>query len=273
MSDPGWIDRLLRDSVPGRALGSRADKPILVTKERSWPIARLAAPVNTDLAYVVGIRDRELPGLARWLRAEAVRFYEMRVGDLAPLAAIEGLRHLCIDWNTKVQSIEPLRAVADLRTLVLTNTPKVRSLVPLESLHALRAFECSGFAFSGPGHTIDSLEPLSGLSLEEIRLTHCAVLAGGLRPLARIRTLRTLELSNQFETEDYAYLSVHLSEARCDKFAPYVLLPQALEDGRDVMVVGRRKPFLNSRIDAAKLRRYEARFRELQRQFETTIRP
>jgi hypothetical protein len=272
MTDPGWIDRLL--ATPFRDVPwDPADKPILVTKDRSWPIARLAEPVDTDVAYVVGIRDRELPELARWLRAQAIRFYEMRVVDLTPLAAIQGLQHLCIAWNTKVQSIEPLRAFTDLRTLVLTNTPKVRSLAPLESLHALRAFECSGFAFSGTGHTIDTLAPVSGLSLEEIRLTNCAVLDDGLRPLARIRTLRGLESSNQFETEDYAYLSVHLPQATCDKFAPYVRLPRPLEDGRDVMVVGRRKPFLNSQIDAARLRRYEDRFRALQRQFASAIRP
>jgi hypothetical protein len=99
------------------------------------------------------------------------------------------------------------------------------------------------------------------------------VLADGLRPLAHIRTLRRLELSNQFDTEDYAYLSVHLPQATCDKFAPFVRLPQPFEDGRDVMVVGRRKPFLSSQIDAAKLRRYDERFSELRRQFATAIHP
>jgi hypothetical protein len=263
MGDTGWIDRLLE----ARFLDVRwdpADKPVLVANGRSYPIATLAEPVATDLAYVVGIRDRELLTLARWLRASAVHFYEMRVTDLAPLAGIDGLAHLAIEWNTKVHDLSPIGAFTALETLVLLATPKVRSLVPLETLARLRAFECSGGIWTR--NDVDSLEPLSGLPLEDVRLTHLHVAVEGLRPLAQVKTLRRLRLSNQFPTEDYAYLSVHLPDAACDRFAPFMPLDPPL-DGKDVMVTGSRKPFLSSQADRAQLRRYVDAFEALRRQY------
>jgi hypothetical protein len=42
-------------------------------------------------------------------------------------------------------------------------------------------------------------------------------------------------------------------------------------DGKDTMITGRRKPFLNSKTDAAKISEYEVAFRQLQRQFESSL--
>ena len=114
-------------------------------------------------------------------------------------------------------------------------------------------------------NTADSLEPIGGLSvLEELRLTNVRVLDGGLRPVARCSALRSLVVSNQFPTADYAYLSVALPETSCDMFAPYVEPSLALGESI-VMVVGSGKPFLHAVDDAARLERYATAFRDLQR--------
>ena len=269
MNDTSWIDRLL-DARFREVTWDPADKPILVANGRSYPIATLAEPVSTDLAYAVGVRDRELPRLARWLRASAVHFYEMRVADLAPVAAIEGLAHLAIEWNTKVGDLSPLATVIGLETLVLVHTPKVRSLVPLASLDRLRAFDCSGGIWNE--NNVDSLEPIGGLALEEVRLLHLRIAADGLRPLARVKTLRRLSLSNQFPTEDYAFLSVHLPDTTCDQFVAFRRLDPPL-DGKDVMVTGRRKPFLNAQADRERLRQYADAFEALRREYAAATRP
>jgi hypothetical protein len=269
MDGTGWIDRLLAARFH-EVTWDPADKPILVANGRSYPIAKLAEPVVTDLAYVIGIRDRELLTLGRCLRASAVHFYEMRVTDLAPIAAIGGLAHLAIEWNTKVRDLSPIGMLTALETLVLLDTPKVRSLVPLETLGRLRAFECSGGIWNQ--NNVDSLEPVSGLPLEDVRLMHLQVAVEGLRPLAAVKTLRRLRVSNQFPTEDYAYLSVHLPAAACDRFAPFTRVDPPL-DGKDVLVTGRRKPFLNTQADQAQLRKYVDAFEALRRQYAAVTRP
>ncbi|NKB27910.1 MAG: hypothetical protein GKR99_10285 [Rhodobacteraceae bacterium] len=64
-------------------------------------------------------------------------------------------------------------------------------------------------------------------------------------------------MSNQFDTSDYAYLSVYLPRAECARFAPYESLLREI-GGKDVMVTGKRKPFLNTRDpkDAAQPEKY-----------------
>jgi hypothetical protein len=101
--------------------------------------------------------------------------------------------------------------------------------------------------------------------LEELALTNLRVESGGLRPLAKCRSLKTLVLSNQFDTEDYAYLSVALPQVQCRSFAPWVRVNHS--NGNDTMITGRRKPFLNSKTEASKVAAYEEAFKRLQRQF------
>ena len=101
---------------------------------------------------------------------------------------------------------------------------------------------------------------------EQARAHGLAVEEDGLRPLAGCEALRRLSVSNQFETADYAYLSVRLPHVDSDMLAPYLRLEHPIED-KDVMVIGKRKPFLNSERDADKLKRYEERFHKLRADF------
>lgn len=58
-------------------------------------------------------------------------------------------------------------------------------------------------------------------------------------------------------------LSVTLPKTKCDCFKPYIFLSSPIED-KDVMVVGKRKPFLNSKVDVKKLQKYEEQFKAYQ---------
>ena len=87
----------------------------------------------------------------------------------------------------------------------------------------------------------------------------------GLRPLAACAKLKHLTVPNQFPTADYAYLSALMPQVECDLFAPWV--PRAESGGHDVMVVGRRKPFLHSVRDRERITRYEREFEALRRDF------
>lgn len=183
----------------------------------------------------------------------------------APLASVRGLRHLAIRWNTKVSDLSPVGRISSLETLILEDTPKVMDLAPLAGLHALTAMEFSGGIWN-KNHAI-SLEPLSRLpALEELHLLNLVLGTGGLRPLALCSKLKTLLVSNQFETEDYAFLSVRLPNTECRMFAPYVRLDEPIE-GKDVMVVGKRKPFLSSTLDAKRLARYVRKFEQRRAEF------
>jgi hypothetical protein len=246
------------------------NRPVVIANGKAIQVESIDSPIQTETAYVVGINQGKFEQLTRYLRAEMVHFYEMRVPDLSGLARLGSLRSLAIRWNTKMTSLDQIGDLRDLDTLILEDTPKVTDLGPVADLGGLRAFEYSGGIWNK--NTAQTLEPIGSLTrLEEIRLTNLRVREGGLRPLARCKALQHLTLSNQFPTADYAYLSVALPEAECDMFAPHIRLSQAIDAG-DIMVVGSRKPFLDSVEDAARLQRYEEAFRRLQEGFAADFR-
>ncbi|MCJ1908965.1 hypothetical protein [Planococcus ruber] len=100
-------------------------------------------------------------------------------------------------------------------------------------------------------------------------LSNIKVANESLQPLAELKGLKELAISNQFSTEEFAKLSVALPNTTCDKFSPFVRV--VLPDGLDLMVVGKRKPFLNSTNDSAKMKKYEERFRALQEAFQLRL--
>jgi hypothetical protein len=244
------------------------DKPILIVDGTLHRIKSLSHSICGHAGYVVGISDRELPSLAAFLDVKYLHFYELRAADLSPFSAIPNLRNLKIHWNTKLIAVDAIGQLHGLESLVLVDVPKVSDLSPLEALSELAALEFSGGIWK-PNHVI-SLAPIASLTkLEELVLTNLRVKSGGLRPLGGCRSLKTLTLSNQFDTEDYSYLSVALPQVQCESFAPWVRVNHS--DGKDTMITGRRKPFLNSKTDAAKISEYEVAFRQLQRQFESSL--
>lgn len=243
----------------------RAGGPVVVADGTPHRISEMDGPIEAEGAHVVGVNDRWFDRLCEFLRARTVHFYEMRVADIGPLPGITGLEHLAIRWNTKLVDLSPLADLGALRTLVLEDTPKVVDLTPLSALINLEALEYSGGIWNK--NRARTLAPLANLPrLAELQLLNISVEEDGLRPLADCAGLRTLEVSNQFQTDDYAFLSVRAPHIECAMLAPYVLLSHPIED-KDVMVVGKRKPFLNSAEDAEKLTRYETKFRKLQDEF------
>ena len=242
------------------------DRPLLIADGRLIRLKELRADVRATQAYAVGVRPPDLDRLARHLTTEALVLYDVQVPDLTPLQHLGGLQWLALSWNTKVTSLDPLTSLRHLTRLTIDDTPKVRDLEPLASLTSLVALEYSGGIWNR--NTALTLEPISRLPvLEELRLTNLKVFEGGLRPLAASRSLRRLDVSNQFDTADYAYLSVALPEVDCASFAPYVDLVEGSDEGRTVMVIGTRKPFLDKDRDAVRLARYRAEFERLQATF------
>lgn len=245
-----------------------SDKPILIVDGVLHTTKGLSRIEPGRAAYLVGMKDGDIAAITPLLDVEYLYFYELRAADLAPLASLPRLRNLKVEWNTRLTTLDAIGRLTRLETLILVDTPKVRDLSALAALSNLTAFEYSGGIWNK--QRAISLEPLGELPLlEELTLTNLTVESGGLRPLARCRSLTTLHLSNQFDTEDYAYLSVALPNVECPAFRPWMRVHHA--GGADTMITGRRKPFLHSATEGDRIAAYESAFRKLQARFAAEL--
>lgn len=217
---------------------------------KTWPVI--------DRLWLLGVNQREWDAIAPEINPRMLKVYQMRVADLSLLGAMTRLEELCLNWNTKALSLAGLEHLRGLKTLAIYDFPKVQSLSPLSALVGLKILDLQGGMWKPL--KLDSLEPLGVLTgLEQLRLINLKVADDGLAALCTLRGLRQLVVSNQFPTEAYAHLSVCLRDVECSMFQPYIALGSPV-GGKDIMVVGKGKPFLNSANDAVKLGKYCAEF-------------
>jgi len=110
-----------------------------------------------------------------------------------------------------------------------------------------------------PKNKVATLASIGKLTkIKELRLLNLSVDADGILPLASCTSLDVLELSNQFETQEYAYLSVKLRNTKCDYFKATVLAKIINANSnlkKDTMVIGKRKPFLLAKTDQAQIKK------------------
>ncbi len=129
----------------------------------------------------------------------------------------------------------------------------------------LECLEFSGGIWSK--NKVKTLEPISHLPLlNSLKLLNLSIVTNGLKPLVYLPAIKDLECSNQFSTEDFAYLSVKLPHTKCNYFSPYVEISKPVGE-KNVMVTGKRKPFLNKSRDSKKLESYVKQFEALRNKY------
>lgn len=241
------------------------DRPAIIIDGKLFSIADLKqSRIKGQRAYIVGAKNKNFEQICTGIEVRTLFFYNMQVEDISPLNQINGLEHLSIHWNTKIKSLEDLK-LNSLKSLLLTDTPKISSLEPLSSLKLLEVFEFSGGIWNQ--NRANTLNPIIGLNeLHDLTLTNVKIDDDSLQPIVKCQKLKTLSLSNQFPTEEYAYIKAKRPDIECNQLKAYIELNQEIDD-KNVMVIGRRKPFLNKETDAEKLSSYVKKFDKLVQTF------
>jgi len=224
----------------------------------------LPSDPNIDMAEAHGLNQAGLVQLCERFKGQNLFFKGLTATDLSPLSALSQLTSLQITWAHKFTDASPLRKLSNLVSLTLSDTKRWQNLDHIAGMD-LGELDLSGGM--GNDNIYETLEPLASLKqLERLILASVKVKTDGLKPLAKCKSLKELQLDFRFPTEDYAYLSVHMPQTNCEAFAPYVPMEFGYNH-KDMMVVGFRKPALSSKTDSARLAKYAAAFEALQAQF------
>lgn len=190
-----------------------------------------------------------------------------KLEDLTPLEDLSELRIVSIFWNQRTTRLWDLARTPRLTALRVEDFTRLHRLDDLGSGQALKELIVGDAVWNSS--TFETLEPLEDLkSLLSLRLLPKRIDDGRVQPLGSLANLKTLRIPyNLFTTEQLAWLRAHLPE-NVDSSALAATLPLSttFHDGgktRDVLLIGKRKPFLNSELDAARIRKHELRFQEM----------
>jgi hypothetical protein len=247
------------------AIYNPEDIPLAIIDGIVFPVKSLVSEVEGNTAYVLGVNQEQFQKLCLLIQVRTLYFYEMRVFDLNPLLSQSGLVNLGIEWNTKLTDLSTIGRLTSLQTLLLMQTPKARDISAISKLTNLIALQIAGGLWSD--NKVQSLNPISNLvNLAELRLMEVQVEKDGLRPLASCQSLKYVDFSNKYSTDDFAYLTAHLRNTKCARFAPWIRLRLTI-DGKDIEITGKRKPHLNSRTDQKLIEKYSNEFLSLVRYY------
>lgn len=216
-----------------------------------------------EILWVFWVNQKEFNYIIKSIKPKHLYVYEMRFEDLSALEQLEDVETIHLQWNTRATKLWSLSKNAQLKTLVIEDFKRLENIDEISKCDCLKELSLSGGVTSNM-LKVNTLEPLSHLDkLKTLELSNIHVKDESLEPVSQIKNLKELHISNQFPTEEYARLSVSLPNTNCRYFQPYVKLHQHI-DGKNTMVVGKRKPFLNSDIDTKRLEKYSPQFKSFQ---------
>ncbi len=223
-------------------------------------ILDLNTPIAAQRAFCFSVNEKELAHLCEMIDVVYLGFKGLRTTTLSPLQNLPRLRRLKLWWVQKLVDLSPL-ATLPLDVLTLDDIRYANDLQPLGDMPSLQSLLISG-GMNGT-QKIDTLAPLATMpALRELQIIATAVTEDGLRPLVDCAALRELLLPSTFETVEYAYLRAKRPDIRCAELAAYQKLSHPLGD-KDILVTGKRKPFLSSKTDDKRLETYQQRFDEM----------
>lgn len=211
---------------------------------------------------------------------------------------MRSLKGLYIKWSG-IKSIDSIGKAKHLKYLHIGSSPSLAPLAPLEQLPNLEWLElenikaCSDLSFTkrlkklkglsvaGDGNSlkylqIQSLEPLTALQdLYWLSLRTTTVEQDGLLPLARLKSLKYLCISNKHRFEDVAALAGARPDIECELFEPVSGVYDFMackKCGQHTMVLptGKGKPWMCQTCDKEKIEKHVTQFNKIVNEFSTS---
>jgi hypothetical protein len=203
----------------------------------------------------------------------AIEFWKCpKLADLTPLEDLSGLRMVSFYWNQRCTRLWNLSRTPHLTALGVEDFIRFHRLDDLVDGHAITELILGDAVWSKT--TFETLEPLASLKgLLSLSLLPKRIDDGRIQPLGSLISLETLRIPfNLFTTEQIAWLRARLPETVESEALNAILLTTPFEDDdkqRDVLLIGKRKPWLNSEQDAARIQKHVSKFEQLVSSFRS----
>jgi len=190
---------------------------------------------------------------------------------LAGIRRVEPSEVLSVHWVQRATALWNFRFNSNLSSLRLFDITKLNDLSAFEAGANLEELEI-GTKITSKDLVVPSLQPLAGLSqIKRLVIGFQKIQDAAIEPLALLSTLEHIVFGTAlFSTEQNAWLRAHLpglgAQSTCNAFVQTQRVPYRGKEV-DTMIVGHRKPWLSSTLDADRISAYQTSFDEMVRFF------
>lgn len=186
------------------------------------------------------------------------------VTDLSPIEELHQAEYITYFWNQRVERLWDFRKTPMLKGFCFDDFTRLHNLNDLENAESLLELEFGDKVWVKC--VIESLEPIAHLSnLQSLVFTAKKIEDERVDPLANLKKLRHISFpTNLFTTEQVAWLKARLpQDVQSKMLAPFWTIEKPIEMSgkkKNTFVIGKRKPFLDSEVDKARVKKYEMEF-------------
>ncbi len=267
--DPPWLVNLVLPEIGGGRID--ASHLTAIAENASARALRISGLDQATFESLVARNGKQFSAIEFWKCP--------RIADLSPLADLPDLQLVSFYWNQRATRLWNMSRNPRLAGLCFEDFARLHDLRDLQTCACLEELEFGDAVWSKS--VFESLEPLATLSgLRSLNFNAKRIDDERIEPLGELKRLEVLRFPpRQFTTRQVAWLRARLpASLESASLAPLVQLERPLELGgktRDVLLVGKRKPFLNSVTDAARIRKHVDGFVEMVDDFrrDPTLKP
>lgn len=188
------------------------------------------------------------------------------IADFKMLETLVNIEYVLFFWNQRVTHLWDLSKNPKLKGLSFDDFTRMHTLAEIPLAPNLEELYFGDKIWTK--YIVDSLTPLArAKKLKKLIFSAKKINDNDITPLAKIVNLEIVEFtSNLFSTEQVAWLTANTGNITSSVLAPYKKLKYPLKTAekiKDILVIGKRKPFLNSQEDRLRLEKYKKEFNEL----------
>lgn len=185
------------------------------------------------------------------------------ISDLTKLEQLSNIEYLIFFGNKRATHLWNLSKNMKLKGMSFDDFTRMHTLEEIPLAPVLQELSFGNKVWNN--YVLKSLKPLSqAKKLKSLIFNVKKIEDNDITPLLKISNLEKLEFPpNLFTTEEVAWLTANIKNINSSVLAPYFKLEhpnEYSEKKKDVLVIGKRKPFLNSQTDKTRLEKYEKKF-------------
>lgn len=196
-------------------------------------------------------------------RLKYVKFFKNKfIEDLSPLAALGNVVYLDFFFNQRVTKLWNMEKNKSLIGLALNDFSRLHSLEGVETAPSLKYLDFGNMVWNKS--VLLDLEPLLKTNLVGFSFGGKSIEKNDIMLFSKIKSLRHFSCaSNLYSTEDLARLVAARPDLEGRALRPYIEFDQRGPDYKDILICGKRKPFLSSTKDHDRIAKYAVDFERL----------
>lgn len=256
-----WMLNLVLPEIGGGKATAKDLEPIAESPDAT--AIRMSGLDQGTFEHFVSVYGRQFTGIHFWKCP--------RIADLSPLQDLPQLTHVAYYWNQRTSRLWDFSATPNLRGLHFEDFTRLNVLDDLAAGSSLEELAFGNAVWVTSVYA--TLDPLAGLGrLRDLNFSAKRILDGRIQPLASLTKLESLSFPTKlFTTEQCAWLRARLPDSATGRvLEPLMKLDKPLVNGKDTLVIGKRKPWLNSATDGERIAGYQAKFWQLVEEFRVS---